>query len=256
MVVYVDDFKLSGPAANLPKGWALLRKTLNIDKETGQGQYLGCGHEAGTFTMPDGTLARSVVWNMENFWESCVLRYTELAGPNVRMKVVPTPFLVEDSEKGPAGAPCATGPISECPWCTHTFTPKTYRNLDELNKEHKKNMPTGIVFGGDDEETPRGGNSATAHKRESSPCGGNSADSTKPQIKGRLAEFAACVLMKCLYGARYARFDLLRAIVSLACQLTRWTPECDRKLHRLVCYIHCSKNLRMLGYMGNSLQEV
>ncbi len=75
-------------------------------------------------------------------------------------------------------------------------------------------------------------------------------------MKGRLAEHAACVLMKCLYGARMARFDLLRAITSLACQLTRWTPECDRKLHRLMCYIHTSKHLRMIGYVGNSLNEV
>jgi hypothetical protein len=63
--------------------------------------------------MPDGTLAKSVVWNMENFWDSCVQRYVELAGPNVRLKVVPTPFLIEDVEKGPAGAPCATGPITQ-----------------------------------------------------------------------------------------------------------------------------------------------
>ena len=107
----------------------------------------------------------------------------ELPGPNVRMKAVPTPFLVEDSEKGPAGAPCATGPISECPWCTHTFNPVVHQNLDELNKVNKKAMPTGTVLGGDDEKPP---------------CGGNSAAQTKPQIEGRLAEHAACILMKCL----------------------------------------------------------
>ena len=53
LVVYVDDFKRSGPEENLKKGWALLRKNLTIDKETGHGQYLGCGHEAGSFSMPD-----------------------------------------------------------------------------------------------------------------------------------------------------------------------------------------------------------
>ncbi len=143
--------------------------------------------------MPDGTPARSVMWNMENFWDSCVQRYMELASPNVRMKVVPTPFLVEDSEKGSAGAPCATGPISECPWCTHTFAPQAYKNLDELNKEAKKDMPTGTVLDGSEENPP---------------CGGNSA-AQKPQIKGRLAEHAACILMKCLYGARMAWLSLL-----------------------------------------------
>ncbi len=190
--------------------------------------------------MPDGSVASSVSYNMESFWDSCVQRYIELAGPTVRMKVVPTPFLVEDSGKGPAGAPCATGPVAECPWCAHTFAPTVFKDLDELNKNNKKEVPTGTALG----------------NGEDPPCGGDSAVLTKPSIKGRLAEHAACILMQCLYGARMARFDLLRAITSLACQLTRWTPECDRKLHRLMCYIHSSKHLRMFGYVGNNLEEV
>mgnify|MGYP002810278831 CR=1 FL=1 len=82
-------------------------------------------------------------------------RYVELAGPNVRMKVVPTPFLVEDSGNGPAGAPCATGPISECPWCAHTFAPTVFKDLDELNKKTKKVVPTGADLASD--ETPSSG---------------------------------------------------------------------------------------------------
>ena len=187
----------------------------------------------------EGSIANSVSYNMKSVWDSCVQRYMELAGPNVRMKTVPTPFLIEDSGKGPSGAPCATGPITERTCCSQTFTPSVYKNLDELNK-HAKVKPTGK-----DLEGEMGGT-----------CGGDSASPKQPQIRGTLAEHAACILMKCLYGARMARFDLLRAITSLACQLTRWTPECDRKLHRLMCYIHTSEHLRMLGYVGNSLKEV
>ncbi len=113
-------------------------------------------------------------------------RYVELAGPNVRLKDVPTPFLVEDAEKGPAGAPCATGPISECPWCSHTFSPTVYKDLDELNHKTKKDVPTGPVLGSN--ETP--------------PSGGNFAAHSKHQIKGKLAEHAACILMTCIYGSR------------------------------------------------------
>ena len=75
------------------------------------------------------------MWNMENFWDSCVQRYMELASPNVRMKVVPTPFLVEDSETGPAGAPCSHDPISERPSRAHTFTPPVYKDLVALNRK-------------------------------------------------------------------------------------------------------------------------
>ena len=44
-------------------------------------------------------------------------------------------------------------------------------------------------------------------------------------------------LMKILYGARNARPDILKAVTHLACFFTKWTSQCDRRLHRLVCYI-------------------
>jgi hypothetical protein len=54
---------------------------------------------------------------------------------------------------------------------------------------------------------------------------------------GALADIAARVLMKVLYCARLARFDLLKAISSLATKITKWTRNCDKKLHQLMCYI-------------------
>eukprot|EP00972_Heterocapsa_arctica_P034154 5027856-Heterocapsa_arctica.AAC.1 len=62
--------------------------------------------------------------------------------------------------------------------------------------------------------------------------------------------------MKILYAARLARFDLLRAVCLLATCVTKWTSECDRKLHRLVYYIHSSKHLRMIGWVGDGLAAV
>ena len=44
LVVYVDDFKLSGPEEHLKEGWALLRRSLNIEPEQPLGLYLGCVH--------------------------------------------------------------------------------------------------------------------------------------------------------------------------------------------------------------------
>jgi hypothetical protein len=41
---------------------------------------------------------------------------------------------------------------------------------------------------------------------------------------GELASVAASILMKCLYVARMARFDLLRPVQGLAKYLTKWTP--------------------------------
>ena len=43
--------------------------------------------------------------------------------------------------------------------------------------------------------------------------------------QGVLATPAASVLMKVLYAARLARFDLLKVIASLASKLTKWTRK-------------------------------
>ena len=49
--------------------------------------------------------------------------------------------------------------------------------------------------------------------------------------KGVLALIAARVLMKILFAARMARFDLLRAVQGLAARVTKWSYDCDKTLH-------------------------
>jgi hypothetical protein len=65
-------------------------------------------------------------------------------------------------------------------------------------------------------------------------AGPPTADKDKP---GLLGPIAAQVLMKILYGARMARYDLLRAVCHLASCVTKWNRQCDVDMHRLVCYI-------------------
>ena len=43
----------------------------------------------------------------------------------------------------------------------------------------------------------------------------------------QLKPYAAKVLMKILYAARYARLDLLRAVCALALFITKWDEQCD-----------------------------
>ena len=63
-----------------------------------------------------------------------------------------------------------------------------------------------------------------------------------------LKTYAAKVLMKVLYAARYARFDLLRAVCYLAQFITKWDQDCDKRLYRLMCYIHSTYHLRQTGW--------
>ena len=62
--------------------------------------------------------------------------------------------------------------------------------------------------------------------------------------------------MKVVYAARVARFDLYRAVAGLSRYLTKWDSECDRKLHRLMCYIKSSLHHHMVGWRGNSVEEM
>ena len=76
------------------------------------------------------------------------------------------------------------------------------------------------------------------------------------EAKGELAAKASKVIMKILYGARFARFDLLRAVCRLACHISRWTAACDRRLHRLVSYIHSSTHHRMYRWVGDNITAI
>ena len=67
---------------------------------------------------------------------------------------------------------------------------------------------------------------------------------------GELSHIASRVLMKVLYGARMARWDLLRATCALAAKVTKWSDQCDAQLHRLVSYINSSLELKMYCWIG------
>ena len=53
LVIYVDDFKLAGPAENVPKGWELLAKRIKLEEPRELGRYLGCLHTMHTIPYTD-----------------------------------------------------------------------------------------------------------------------------------------------------------------------------------------------------------
>ena len=80
MIVYVDDFKLAGPSANLKAGWDLVRSKIKTDPPHPVDLFLGCKHEHFERTLPDtGVTVRGIEYNMESFLATCVERYQGLA---------------------------------------------------------------------------------------------------------------------------------------------------------------------------------
>ena len=57
------------------------------------------------------------------------------------------------------------------------------------------------------------------------------------ESRGVLAPHAASVLMKLLYAARIARFDLARNV-------NKWAKKDDAKLHHLMCYVNSTLDKR------------
>ena len=84
---------------------------------------------------------------------------------------------------------------------------------------------------------------------------GNSAEAPSG-AQGVLNTIAAKVVMKVFYGARVARPDLLRAIGHLSCYLTKWTPECDRRLHKLMCYVKSTVDYVYVGWVGDPVEKI
>ena len=221
LVVYVDDLKLAGPERNLVEGWKMLRSLLNIEPETDLGMYLGCTLRKGESRLKDGTRVSTMTYDMESFLEQCIKRYKEVAGKDVVLKSVATPSLPEDTKQDPARAPSSSSKdIYKCPWCSCTFA-------------------------------GRGCISPSEHAK-----GSEETADPNSEVRGELAPHAASILMKLLYAARIARFDLLRSINNLARNITKWSFKDDARLHHLICYVQSSKSKKMVGWVGDDLSKL
>ena len=96
-----------------------------MDDPEPAGRYLGCQHEVGETTV-DGKVYRTVTYTMEEFIDSCLAKYQEVCGGEVKFKKVPTPFLDDLVKTGPC-APSGDGDWQECPWCCGRFSPDEFR---------------------------------------------------------------------------------------------------------------------------------
>jgi len=72
---------------------------------------------------------------------------------------------------------------------------------------------------------------------------------------GNLSTDAAKIIMKALYGARLVRFELLWPICSSAREVSKWTRACDKRLHRLMCYIHHTPDHSLESFVGDDAQH-
>ena len=72
---------------------------------------------------------------------------------------------------------------------------------------------------------------------------------------GELSTVCSQIVQKCLYLARIGRLDILWSVNKLARALTKRTKSCDKRLDRLISYIHHTSEFRQYCYAGNTAQQ-
>ena len=72
---------------------------------------------------------------------------------------------------------------------------------------------------------------------------------------GELSQVCSQIVLKCLYLARIGQPDILWSVNKLARSITKWTRACDKRLNRLISYIHHACEYRQYCYVGNTAKQ-
>ena len=72
---------------------------------------------------------------------------------------------------------------------------------------------------------------------------------------GELSQVCSQIVLKCLYLARIGELDILWSVNKLARSITKWTKACDRRLNRLISYIHHTCEYKQYCYVGSTAKQ-
>ena len=70
-----------------------------------------------------------------------------------------------------------------------------------------------------------------------------------------LSKVGSQIVLKCLYLARFGRPDILWSVNKLARSITKWTKACDKRLSRLISYIHYTSEYKHYCHVGNTAKQ-
>ena len=72
---------------------------------------------------------------------------------------------------------------------------------------------------------------------------------------GEVSQVCSQIVLKCLYLARIGRPDILWSVNKFARSITKWTKACDKRLNRLISYIHHTCEYKQYCYVGNTAKQ-
>ena len=220
LVIYVDDLKLSGPKENLKEGWHLIRSKIKTDDPvTASGtKFLGAMHTSYSKVIKDGI--NPVTGILRDLTDK---NGKKIAVPIKERRDVVVRVMEYDMREFLAS-------------CVDKYLELTKQTKAQLKRASTPFVEIKLEL-------------LYQELEEAEKADGNA-------THGTLQPIASRILMKVLYSARMMRFDLLKIISLLASKVTKWTPVYDRLLHRMMCYIHDSLELKLFSWVGDSADEL
>ena len=77
----------------------------------------------------------------------------------------------------------------------------------------------------------------------------------KQNLVGELSNTCSQIVLKCLYLARIGRPDISWSVNKLARSITKWTKACDKRLNRLISYIHHTSEYKQYCHVENTSKQ-
>ena len=244
--VYVDDFKMVGKKENLLKMWETMRKYVDLEPETelSDNVYLGCNQSRAS---PDQSLLleKNQLFKKLTTHEK-VLAEGDLYGPNTettseaagdrgskRKKASKNPTTATDHRTIKPYPPSCLAKTKAWNYDMIGHAEQCVQRWCELAKKETKDLP----FVG-------------------TPCIDD--HDLRPEdliTQGALVDVCSRIVLKCLYLARIGRPDLLYSVNILARSVTKWNRACDKRLERLIAYIHKTKSYIQHCFVGDNANE-
>ena len=126
-------------------------------------------------------------------------------------------------------------------WCTPLdLSPSAQHSLHRTGIRYSTESATPRLGGSSGQMADHAQLTPSAQKRRAGNC-----ETMRTSVRSHVA-------LKCLCLVRLGRLDILCFVSNVARAVTKWTTACDRRLVRLICYMHSTSGYRQYCRVGNT----
>jgi len=87
------------------------------------------------------------------------------------------------------------------------------------------------------------------------PCDDHMIPPEEFEAKGSLSPVAANIVLKALFLTRVNRMYIMWTVNALARLVTKWSVACDKRLYRLISYIHNTEDWKLHCFVGDRPED-